>query len=241
MNADEYRKAMDEDKAFQSKRKALIFVSLLLLALVASGAQIKEANTFIFKIEFAYHEGLRYLLVAAVVVCMLRYYSYSESYNNHLFSIWTGRLLSDYAVYHFDPEGPCTSGLAGSKPAIYVGDKYDVDNPKYRKDGFFKRSIGFRTTEIDEYRGQVYFDRYFSLNEYDDQWSKQDFRKLLRVEFKYRIQALLKHRETLDLWSPYLLAVSSLVVFGLQIALHSPPHEKPIRFDEVKVEVVSAR
>jgi len=241
MNAVEYRKAMDEDKAFQSKRRALVFVSLLLLALVLSGAQIKEANTFIFKIEFANHEGLRYLLVAAVVACMLRYYSYSEQYNNHLFSIWAGRLLNDHEVYHIDPEGPFTSGLVGRKADIYVGDNYDTDNPIYTKSGFFKRSIGFRATEIDEYHGQVYFNRYFNLNEYVGQWSRQDFLKLLRIEFKYRIQALFKHRETLDLWSPYLLAASSLVAFGLSLVLHSPSHEKPMRFDEVKVEVVSAR
>lgn len=241
MNADEYRKAMDEDKLFQSKRKALVFVSLLLLALVVSGAQIKEANTFIFKIEFVSHEGLRYLLVAAVVACTLRYYAYSEKYNNHLFTIWAGRLLRDHEVYHIDPEGPFTSGLVGRKADIYVGGNYDTDTPIYIKSGFLKRSIGFSTTEFHEYYGEVYFDKHFNLNEYVGQWSKQDFRKLLRIEFKYRLQALFKHRETLDLWSPYLLAVSSILAFALSFALHSPSHEKPMRFDEVKVEVVSAR
>ena len=85
MTVDEFRESMDSDKAFQSKRKALVFVSLLLLALVVSGAQIKEANTFIFKIEFSNHAGLRYLLVASVMACMLRYYSYSERYRDQLF------------------------------------------------------------------------------------------------------------------------------------------------------------
>lgn len=240
MNADEYRRAMDEDKSFQSKRKALVLVSLLLLALVVSGAQIKEANTFIFKIEFANHDGLRYLLVASVVACVFRYYAYSEKYNNQLFAIWSGRLLGDYTVYHIDPEGPFTSGLVGRKADIYVGDNYDTDNPVYRKTGFLKRSIGFRTSEIHEYYGQVYFDKYFDLNEYTGQWCRQDFIKLLRIEFKYRAQALLKHRETLDLWSPYLLAACSLSAFVLSLALYSPG-DKPLRLDEVKVEVVSTR
>ena len=232
---------MDEDKSFQAKRKALVFVSLLLLALVVSGAQIKEANTFIFKIEFANHEGLNYLLVAAVVVCVLRYYAYSEKYNNHLFAIWSGRLLCDYLVYRIDPEDGLTSGLAGRKASIHVGDKYDTDNPVYKKTGFFKRSIGFRTSEIHEHYGEVYFTKYFKLNEYTGQWCRRDFLRLLWIEFKYRTQALFKYRETLDLWSPYLLAICSLLAFVLSLAMHKPLEEKPVKLHEVKVEVVSGR
>lgn len=241
MNADEYSRAMDDDKEFQSKRKALVFVSLLLLALVVSGAQIKEANTFIFKIEFANHAGLRYLLVAAVMACTLRYYSYSEKYNNHLFSLWAGRFLSDYNVYHIDPEGPVTSGLAGSKAGIYVGDNYDTDNPVYRKTGIFKRAIGFKTNRIDEFRGQVYYTQFFNLNEYTEHWRRRDFLNLLRVEFKYRAQAWFKHRETLDLASPYLLAAASLLAFVLSLALPSSLEEKPIKYGEVRLEVVRAQ
>ncbi|UVM56767.1 hypothetical protein LOY37_04070 [Pseudomonas sp. B21-012] len=242
MNADEYRKAMDDDKGYQSKRRALVFISLLLLALVASGAQIKEANTFIFKIEFANHEGLKYLLVAAVIACMLRYYSYSEKYNNHLFSIWSGRLLNDYTVYHIDYDGPpTTSGLAGRRADIYVGDKYDTDNPIYRRNGILKRSIGFKTGGYDENHGEIYYTEYFDLNEYSDRWRRRDFFKLLLAEFKYRAQAWFKHRETLDLAFPYLLAASSLLAFAINFALHSSLDEKPIRFDEVRVEVAGTQ
>lgn len=241
MNADEYRKAMDDDKEFQSKRRALVFVSLLLLALIVSGAQIKEANTFIFKIEFANHEGLRYLLVAAVMACTLRYYSYSEKYNDHLFSLWVGRFLSDYAVYHVDPDELTTSGLAGRKAEIYVGDNFDIDHPRYKKDGVFKRSIGFRTSGIDEHRGPISYTKYFSFNEYTDTWRRKDFLKLLRTEFKYRIAAWIKHRETLDLVSPYLLAASSLLAFLLSFAFLPTADEKPLKIGEVRLEVARAQ
>ncbi|WP_409259739.1 hypothetical protein [Pseudomonas sp. KCJK9009] len=237
MNADEYRRAMDDDKGFQSKRKALVFVSLLLLALVLSGAQIKEANTFLFKIEFANHAGLKYLLVAAVIVCTLRYYSYSEKYNNHLFSLWVGRFLGDYNVYHLDPEGPVTSGLAGRGADVYAGGDYDVDYPVYKKTGIFKRAIGFETSGSDEYGKEVYYTRYFDLNVYTERWSKRDFLKLLWVEFKCRAEAWLRYRETLDLASPYLLAVSSLLAFVLCFALPPSVEEKPIKFAEVRTEV----
>lgn len=133
MTADEFREAMDNDKAFQSKRKALVFVSLLLLALVVSGAQIKEANTFIFKIEFSNHVGLRYLLVVSVVACMLRYYSYAEKYRNQLFVIWSGKLLADSGVYYLDQEIGAVTGVLGGRLGVVFNGSYDLDNPVYKK------------------------------------------------------------------------------------------------------------
>lgn len=212
MTVDEFRESMDSDKAFQSKRKALVFISLLLLALVVSGAQIKEANTFIFKIEFSNHEGLRYLLVASVMVCMLRYYSYSERYRDQLFKIWCGRLLADRNVYYVDEESGEVSGLLG-KRVRGCSSEYNVESPKYYKSGFLKRSVGLPASEMHDYYGQVYFTKYISLNEYSGNWTSQDFRRLLLEEFKYRVEAWVKYRETLDLASPYMLATASLVSF----------------------------
>ncbi|MCS4064768.1 hypothetical protein [Pseudomonas putida] len=211
MTADELRNAIDNDKAFQSKRKALIFVSLLLLALVVSGAQVKEANTFIFKIEFANHAGLQYLLFLSVLVCAVRYYSYSERYNNQLFKIWSGRLLGDYRVYRVDREVGEIDGLLGKRLHVYGGD-YDIDNPVYRKSGFMRRSIGLDTST--EHEGEeYYYTDYFDLCAYGSHWTNKDFRKLLVWEAKYRLQAWVKYRETLDLASPYLLAAVSVISF----------------------------
>lgn len=212
MTADEFRAVMDEDKSFQSRRKALVFVSLLLLALVASGAQIKEANTFIFKIEFSNHDGLRYLLVMSVLACMVRYYSYSEKYHNQLFKFWSGRLLKDYKVFHLDFETHEPAGLLGKKIDVY-SERYDVENPVYMRTAFFKRSVGLKALSEDGHDGGLVLYEHWNLNEYRGTWRPRDFRKLLLTEVKYRIQAWFKYRETLDLASPYLLALSSLFAF----------------------------
>lgn len=212
MTADEFREAMDADKAFQSKRKALVYISLLLLALVISGAQIKEANTFIFKIEFSNHAGLRYLLVASVITCMLRYYSYSEKYRDQLFRIWSNRLLEDYNIYFVDEEAGEISGILGKKLNFHPSE-YKTDEPKYKKNGFLKRSIGLRTSEEHEFYGTIYLTKYFNLNEYNKSWRPADFRKLLLTELKYRAGAWINYRETLDLVSPYLLGISALLAF----------------------------
>lgn len=212
MTADKFRRAMDGDKEFQSKRRALVFVSLLLLALVVSGAQIKEANTFIFKIEFSNHVGLRYLLAAAVMICMLRYYSYSERFNNQLFEFWSRRLLDDHKIYSVDYECGQVSGLLGKRIRIHESD-YNIENPVYRSTGFLKRSVGLKTSSHHDYYGQVYYIDLFDLNAYDEYWTGGDFKELMRAEFRYRLQAWFKYRETLDLVSPYLLATVSLVAF----------------------------
>ena len=69
---DEYRAHLDSDVGLAAKRKILIVVSLLLLALNVSGASIKEANTFVFRVEFSNHVGLTYLLGVAVAFLMLQ-------------------------------------------------------------------------------------------------------------------------------------------------------------------------
>ncbi len=211
MTVDEFRRAMDEDAGFKSKRRALMFVSLLLLALVVSGAEIKEANTFIFKIEFTNHVGLRYLLVLAVLSCMLRYYAYSEKYHTQLFKFWSGRLLNDSSVFRYDREAELVGGLLGKRIDVYGGDEPGIESPTYKRTGFLERSIGYRS-----YHGEHSYTEYIELNVYGEDWNKADFLKLLRAEMKYRIEAWIKYRETLDLVSPYLLGLSSLVVFVFQ-------------------------
>lgn len=212
MTADQFRESMDSDKSFQAKRRALVFVSLLLIALVVSGAQIKEANTFIFRIEFTNHEGFKYLLVVAVLGCILRYYSYSEKYRDALFSIWSTRLLSDHTIYYYNQEDDSIGGLLGK--AISVSDSnYAVSSPEYRKKGFLKRDIGLETTDIHDFYGEVRYTQYFPLQEFDLYWTKSDYRKLLISEFKYRVEAWYKYRETLDLASPYLIAAAALFAF----------------------------
>ncbi|MDY1045514.1 hypothetical protein SOM55_01685 [Pseudomonas coleopterorum] len=213
MTADEFRAAMDDDKSFQARRRVLVIVSLLLLAFVTSGAQIKEANTFIFKIEFTNYDGLKYLLVFSVLACTVRYYSYSERYHNKLFRFWSSKLLHDYNIYHLDHQTGEPSGLLGRKINIY-GDRYDVQNPVYRKAGFFRRSVGLKTINLDGHEAGIVLEEHWDLNEYKGGWRRQDLRKLLLAEARYRFQAWFKYRETLDLSSPYLLALSSLVAFG---------------------------
>lgn len=66
-----------------------------------------------------------------------------------------------------------------------------------------------------DFYGEVYTTKYFKLNDYDGGWKRRDLFGLLLIEFKYRVEAWIKYRETLDLWSPYLLGICSLLVFAI--------------------------
>ena len=44
MSVEDFRKAMDADDGFKNKRRNLFLLSILLIAIVVSGADIKEAT-----------------------------------------------------------------------------------------------------------------------------------------------------------------------------------------------------
>ncbi len=116
---EQYRADIDSDEGLAAKRRLLVIVSLLLLALSVSGASIKEANTFIFRIEFSNHVGLTYLLGAAVIFLLLRYYAYALHYQSKLFDFWSARLLNDYRVFSYNSKADEVHGLLGKRIDIW--------------------------------------------------------------------------------------------------------------------------
>lgn len=211
LNIDEYREKLDSDEGLAAKRRALVIASLLLLALSVSGAAIKEANTFIFKLEFSNHSGLIYLLGVAVIFLMLRYYAYARSYHSQLFELWSTRLLSDYRVFSYDASEDEINGLLGKILTVRGEDEPGIRDARYKKLGIFKRNIVYTSHGQDERHGEYSYDENIELNRYSVKWTKKDFRKLMRFEFKYRAEGVFKHREYLDLMFPYFLGASALL------------------------------
>lgn len=213
MSAEQINFSTEDDKGYKAKRTMLFSLSLLLLALVATGAQVKEVNTLIFKIELTRHENLQWLLVAGVLYSVLRYYTYSEQYRVLLQQQWTRKLITDWRVFNFDPHLMEIAGLLGGAVDIDPNEHQGITQPSYVKIGIFKRALTYRVQEIDDQLGPCSYRKAISLNEYTDNWSRKHFRKLLGYEFKYRWEAWVSHRETLDLMAPYLLAAVALLAF----------------------------
>ncbi|QHG24575.1 hypothetical protein [Pseudomonas sp. DTU12.1] len=213
MNTEDFRKAIDADEGLKSKRRNLFLLSLLLLAIVVSGANIKEASSLVFKIEFTNHENLQWLLIAGIFYSVLRYYAYSEIYRDELFNQWSKKLINDPTIYHYDQQEEEVKGLLEKAVDVWGGDEPGLVEPEYRRIGLLKRVIAYPATQEDPDHGLMYFKRYINLNKYDSKWKRKDFLFLLWIELKYRANAWVAQRETLDLVAPYLLAVAALAAF----------------------------
>ncbi|MGE6105736.1 hypothetical protein ACLHZT_19305 [Aeromonas veronii] len=95
---------MKKDSEFQSKRKQLIVVSILLMAISLSDAQLKEANTFIFKVDFSNTAAFGWMMFFGVIVLIIRYYSFAFKYHSYLYDVWANAMMKDrrVLVYYFD-------------------------------------------------------------------------------------------------------------------------------------------
>ncbi|MEN5037469.1 hypothetical protein [Pseudomonas sp. TWI929] len=213
METEEFRKAIDGDEGFKKKRASLFYLSLLLFAIVVSGADIKEASSLIFKIEFTNHENLQWLLIAGIFYSMLRYYAYSEVYRELLFAQWASKFIDDPRVYYYHHHSEEVQGLLGKAVDAWGGDEPGLVEPEYRKAGIFKRIISYPAREEHPEYGEVYFKKFIDLRKFTEKWTRKDFWFLMSLEWKYRINAWVSQRETLDLVAPYLLATCALASY----------------------------
>lgn len=212
---------MKTDDEFKSKRNQLTIISILLMAMSLSDAQIKEANTFIFKIEFINTHAFGWLVLLGVIVLTVRYYSFAFKYHQQLFKLWSSEMVNDHrllVVYHdFDGSGLIEphglfSKLKNEGFANPIGPFEEREQEyklKYNTAPFLKRSLGY---DVDV--GKYIQTESVNLNKFDENWTKGDFRQLLRIEFEYRLNALFRRPEHLELLLPYMasiLAISSFI------------------------------
>ncbi|NOH82088.1 hypothetical protein F0231_20445 [Vibrio sp. RE86] len=209
----EFRASIDIDQGFQSKRRMLMMACMTFLALNLSGATLEEANTFLFKIKFNNYIGLSYLFLLSIVFLTLRYYSYAQDYHSRLYEFWTKRMLSDHRVFFYDSFDDEISGLLSKSISVWVGDEPGLTEPSYKVSGLFKRTLSYRSEDIDEERGPYYYTEYIDLYKVTDSWNRKHYCILLWFELKYQIESIFKYRESLDLLAPYLLSVVSILSF----------------------------
>ncbi|MEZ9860527.1 hypothetical protein AB4381_18860 [Vibrio splendidus] len=205
----------DADDKLTAKGKVLTTVSLVLLALEASGATMKEANTFIFKIEFAHQNNIAYLLLAAVIYLTVRYRNYAKPYHNELFLLWSERMMKNKDVFHYSHREEAVKGLLGQAFDLCGGDEPGIQHSSYAVSGFLRRGINYPAV----WRGESgegewieeYYDEYFSLLSFNKKWTVSKYIRLLSTEFKYRLSAFVNDREHLDILSPYMFSVLAIL------------------------------
>lgn len=209
----EFREEIDNDEGLKSKRKVLMSVCLVYIALNITGATLEEANTFIFKLKFVKAENLSFLFVAAIVYLSIRYFGYAREYHNKLFEFWSSRMLNDYRLLHFDRESNDFTGLLSHAINVYPGDEPGVLEPSYETSGILKRKLSYTAESID-INGNIYlYSEFIDLNKFSQNWTFSKFFQLLRIEASYQLEAFVKSRENLDLYFPYVVSFLAVIAF----------------------------
>lgn len=210
---------MKNDSEFQSKRKQLIAISVLLMAMSLSDAQLKEANTFIFKIDFSNSAAFGWLVFVGVIVLMIRYYSFAFKYHSYLYDVWANALVKDRRVFVYyineATEDLIPHGLLSKLKEYSCSKKIDGNSferykvvPQYIIKGILKRGVICESNDGHEYTIED-----ISLNEFNENWTRKDLFQLLKIEFEHQKNAVLRQPEYLDISLPYLIASLSLISF----------------------------
>lgn len=210
---------MKNDSEFQSKRKQLIAISVLLMAMSLSDAQLKEANTFIFKIDFSNSDAFGWMVFFGVIVLIVRYYSLAFKYHSYLYDVWANAMVQDKRVFiyyisedrdDFIPHGllsklkkySCSQNIDG-----HNFERYKVEL-KYKINGILQRGIICEANE-----GYEHILEDINLNKFDETWKKRDLYDLLKIEFEHQKNAMFRQPEYLDISLPYFIASLSLISF----------------------------
>jgi hypothetical protein len=209
-----FHKALDDDKGLKSKRQIVMYIALITLALTLSAATVKEANTFLFKLDFLKPEGLMALLFMANIFCFIRYQNYSVPHEETLNEIWQKRLLSDSRIKAQSLQGEQYEGILGK---IY---KLLFDNPtfepidiKYKSKFLILRYLEVRCEHKEK-------DYQFTLSYNLLRKVKFNYPRLLWTEFGLRGHFMIKNRETLDLLAPKLISIAAFLSILMRDKLH---------------------
>ncbi|SDG67667.1 hypothetical protein SAMN05216603_1032 [Pseudomonas benzenivorans] len=210
---------MDNDEGLQTKRKLLIMVCIIFLAINLTGATLEEANTFLFKIKFTNYTGLSYLFLAAIIFLTIRYYSYAQHYHSKLYDHWSQRLIRNYKILYYIYGDTEPKGLLGKAIDVYIGDEPGITEPKYCVRSLFRRSISYESKAYDSTGEPCLDTKYISLTDFGEKWKFHHYLSLLWHELAHQIEATFKYRENLDLLAPYILSIAAIFSFIFKIEI----------------------
>lgn len=161
----------DGDEKLASKGKLLITSSLILFALEVTGTTIKEANTFLFKIDFTNQHGVTYLLISAILYLSIRYFNYAQPYHHELFLLWSSRMMSDGEIFSYNPNDDCVHGFLSDAINVWGGDEPGIRDVRYVKSGIFSRGLIYPIHHKDEGVEDSY-DEYINLCVFSEKWTR---------------------------------------------------------------------
>jgi hypothetical protein len=203
----ELSKRIDEDLALASSKKYLMLTSLVLLALLFSGAKVTEANTFLFKLTFTNSAGITNLLLLSIGFLLIRYYSNTSKYHKAIYDDWTQRALKQ--PYFFSV---CEHSDGQSGYIVDIAPEYAIFNDP--TSGYEEHDKLNWTLHVNLYlNAQIQYDLYNQHGHIQDKkvYIFQYLHpikscKAIWIIFKHWIEAQTRFRESLDIYAPYMIA-----------------------------------
>lgn len=204
-----FHKEIDEDEGLKSKRQAVIYLSLIIIAINLSSATIEKANTFLFEIHFARADGFSVLLAFSLLFCLIRYFNYSYKHTVKLSEFWKKRFIQDPKILFFHDDSEVFSGILAPIAQGIFDDKHHDLRSKVVSD--FNNDYTTNWLPLKRIYSASWYD-----TRYDDELGESfnvrkeigfiNLFKLLKIEYTYRIEAYFRYPETLDLKAPFIIA-----------------------------------
>lgn len=206
---------INEDTELSSKRKLLLIISVLLIAMSVSGAELVEVNTLIFKVNFSNTLGFSLMFFIGVLILTLRYYSVAYPYHAQVYNLWTNEMMRDSRVFgynidgnEFFPHGLLSDKKEFSYPLVIEETDRESMIPEYVVTGVFKR-----TMRLYDYYDEGSIAKDIKLYRFDKEWKFGHYLRLLKFEFTFQCSALFRRTESLEIMLPYIISISSLLSF----------------------------
>ncbi len=203
----ELSKRIDEDLALASSRKYLIVTSLVLLALLFSGAKVTEANTFIFKLTFTNASGIADLLLLSIAFLLIKYYSNASKYHKAIYEDWTQRAIKHPFFYWVCEHSDGQSGHVVDIAPDYAG--FNDHGYGYEEDEKLNWALHVNFL----LNAQIQYDLFNRHGHMQDKkvyvfrlkHPIKSFRAIW-VILKHWIEAQTRFRESIEIYAPYFIA-----------------------------------
>ncbi len=209
----ELSKKIDEDLALASSRKYLVVTSLVLLALLFSGATVTEANTFIFKLTFTKANGIADLLLLSIAFLLIKYYSNAAKYHKVIYEDWTERVVKHPFFYWVCEHSDGQSGhivdiapdYAGFNDQSFGYEENEKVNWKLHTNFLLNAQIQY---DLFNRHGHMQDDRVYVVR------LKRPIKSLqaLWVIFKHWLETQTRFRESLEIYAPYFIAFFTAIL-----------------------------
>ncbi|WP_338593233.1 hypothetical protein VXM60_09765 [Shewanella khirikhana] len=213
MKPSELSEAIHNDGPMAGKRRLLVGLSMVLIAIYLTGAKVSEASTPFLKISFANVGGLTNLLLLCTGFVLVRYYSYSSVYLQAVSNEWSKKALNDGFFHWYCSENEVEGGYFEdiAPPSVPFNDPHFVHYKDGKRDfylhpnWFFNAKVEYKTFDNNSGPNKSYAYLASVKHPVKAVWA---FVLLL----KYWWDAQVRYRESLDIYAPYFIAFTAIGV-----------------------------